>query len=50
MMNSVEPPPMSMTSRGSSVPGSTWATPLYISRASSYPVMTSMGNPSARSA
>ncbi len=28
MMNSVEPPPMSTTSRGSFVAGSTWATPL----------------------
>ena len=27
MMNSVEPPPMSITSRGATDDGSTWATP-----------------------
>ena len=50
MMNSVEPPPMSMTSRGSGDRGSSCATPKNVSRPSSCPLMMSIGNPSVRSA
>ena len=50
MMNSVDPPPMSITSRGRVDGGSSCATPKNVRRASSCPLMTSIGNPSVRSA
>ena len=50
MMNSVEPPPMSITSRGTGERGSSCATPKNVSRASSCPLMMSIGRPSVRSA
>ena len=47
MMNSLEPPPTSMTRRLPETAGASCEVPIYIRRASSTPAMTSIGNPSA---